>query len=243
MKARSRASSGCARRAGWPFRTSLTRSRRPFAKATSRTGSRACTRLTRPAACGSTSSRTASWEDFAALLRRLVPSDGYYARRLGAAHREHLRGGHGARQRPRPPCRCSSEAPASRYRSGTASSASAPGSACSSSSSTASATAAGSSRSSRLAGSTSRSNSRQAISSNSKTQKSRPMTGTPTLKTGMPSIRAGKGAAVAVAVEDEVGPVIGDRLRQALAAEKGQDRLGLALDRRFRRRIVEDDAD
>ena len=39
-------------------------------------------------------------DDFTALLKSLVPSDKYYARRLGAPHREHLRGGHDRRQRP-----------------------------------------------------------------------------------------------------------------------------------------------
>ena len=71
------------------------------------------------------------------------------ARRLGPAHREHLPGGHGLRQRPLPlHGDAARHRRASRSRCATASSASARGSACSSSSSTASATGAGSSRSS-----------------------------------------------------------------------------------------------
>ena len=88
-------------------------------------------------------------EDFAVMLKRLVPTEHYYAhddwdRRTENVTDEDQEFGTATPTA----CRCCSGLPASRCPCGRASSASAPGSASSSSSSTVSATAAGSSRSS-----------------------------------------------------------------------------------------------
>ena len=44
-----------------------------------------------------------------------------------------------------------------------------------------------------------------------------------------------------MSVEDEVGPILGDRDREAVGAEEGVDSFGLALERVRGRRVVEED--
>ena len=77
------------------------------------------------------------------------------------------------------------------------------------------------------------------VRSNSKIQKSVSSTCTATLKTGIGPMKPSNVPAMAVAVQDDRRLPLGDRLGEAVAAEEAPDRLPLALERRRRRRVVQ----